>query len=497
MPVTSHDAVAYLSLSEAASLLDKKECTSLELTEALLARAGEEKYAGLNAYTEVTADIARERAKESDARRAAGEQKGALDGIPVGIKDLFCTAGARSRSCSKILDGFTPSYESTVTSLLREAGTVMLGKLNMDELAMGSANIHSAEGRVLNPAGLALKDPKECVPGGSSGGSAAAVAAGLCFASTGSDTGGSIRQPAAFCGVTGVKPTYGRCSRYGMIAFASSLDQAGVFTRNVDDACLALSAICGHDAKDATSSPRASEPFGDYATVPLKGLRIGIPKEYRHESAPAETLALWEKGAQWLQARGAELKEVSLPHTEYGLPAYYIIAPAEAAANLARYDGVRYGHRAEGPFDSLDDMYARTRAEGFGREVKRRIMIGNYVLSSGYYDAYYLKAQKVRRLIANDFNRVFQDVDVLLTPATPGEAFGFGEKSDPMMMYLNDVFTVPASLAGLPGMSVPAGRYASGLPAGLQIIAPAFGEKTMFAAAKALEEEAGFVLDRY
>lgn len=493
----SHQDIAYLSATELSCGLNDKQFSSVEITQALLTRAEEARYSKLNAYTALCPDIALERARASDNRRAKGETLGALDGIPVGVKDLFCTEGARSQSCSNILKGFIPPYESTVTQLWRDAGAVMLGKLNMDEFAMGSANIHSADGAALNPEGLALTPPLDVVPGGSSGGSAAAVAAGLCPIATGSDTGGSIRQPAAFCGITGAKPTYGRCSRYGMIAFASSLDQAGVFALDVDDAALSLQAMCGHDSKDATSSPRADESFMHYRDMTLKGMRVGVPKEYRRDDMPAEISALWDKGIDFLKDAGAEIVEISLPNTEYGLPAYYIIAPAEAAANLARYDGVRYGVRSDESFSSLDDMYAKTRNIGFGKEVKRRIMIGNYVLSSGYYDDYYVKAQRVRRLIANDFTNVFQDVDVLLAPATPGEAFSFNEQRDPMMMYLNDIFTVPASLAGLPALSVPAGRGASGMPLGLQIIAPQFEEAHMFATAKAIESRAEFRLSRY
>jgi aspartyl-tRNA(Asn)/glutamyl-tRNA(Gln) amidotransferase subunit A len=444
----------------------------------------------LNSFVVKTPEIALEQAKASDARRQKGDA-GLLDGIPVGVKDLFCTKGVSSTSCSHILDGFEPTYESTVTSNLFNSGAVMLGKTNMDEFAMGSANTHSNYGPVENP-WKRQGDDSVLVPGGSSGGSAAATAAGLCMGALGSDTGGSIRQPAAFCGVVGIKPTYGRCSRYGMIAFASSLDQAGVFTRSVEDAALMLEAISGHDVKDSTSVERSVPNFAKAITGDIKGMRIGIPKEYVHEDTPEAISQLWEQGKAWLKEAGAEIVEISLPYTEYALPTYYIIAPAEASSNLARYDGVRYGLRVAPENSSLDDMYELTRSEGFGDEVKRRIMIGTYVLSSGYYDAYYRKAQKVRALIARDFEQAFESVDAILTPTTPSPAFGVGENLDPVTMYLNDVFTVPASLAGLPGISVPAGLSADGLPLGLQLIGRAFEESTICNVARVIEQAAAF-----
>lgn len=478
-----------LTIADALDGLEKGDFSSVELTKAHI-EAAESANKDLNAYVVQTPDIAMAAANDSDARRKKGEA-GKLEGIPVGVKDLFCTKGVLSRACSHILDGFTPPYESTVTSKLFAAGGIMIGKTNMDEFAMGSANITSYYGTVKNP-WKRTGDNTDLVPGGSSGGSAAAVTANLCMGALGSDTGGSIRQPAAFCGNVGIKPTYGRCSRWGMIAFASSLDQAGVFTRTVKDAALMLQAICGHDKKDSTSANVNTPEFAKAITGNIKGLKVGIPKEYRQDGMQPEIEALWQQGAKWLEENGAEIIDVSLPHTKYALPTYYIIAPAEASANLARYDGVRYGLRVAPKGGSLDEMYEATRSEGFGDEVKRRIMIGTYVLSSGYYDAYYKKAQKVRTLVANDFKEAFKKVDVLLTPTTPSAAFGVGEKLDPITMYLNDVFTVPASLAGLPGMSVPAGFSKDGLPLGLQLLGKAFDEETLFRVAGVLENAAGF-----
>ena len=477
------------SVAELRKGLDSKEFSAEEVTNAVIENIHRENEQ-YNAFIETTADKAFEQAKKADSIIAQGNAK-AVTGIPVAVKDLFCTKGVASASCSKILDGFKPEYESTVTQLLWDAGAVMPGKTNMDEFAMGSANITSYKGNVINPWRAA--DGKDRVPGGSSGGSAAAVAAGLVPAALGSDTGGSIRQPASFCGIVGVKPTYGRCSRWGMIAFASSLDQAGVFARTVEDAALVQQAICGYDRKDSTSANKPIEDFTSGLQGDIKGLRVGIPKEYRAEGMSAEIESLWAKGAQWLKEQGAEIIDISLPHTHYALPTYYIIAPAEASSNLARYDGVRYGLRVMEKGDGLNDMYEKTRAEGFGDEVKRRIMIGTYVLSAGYYDAYYKKAQRVRTLIAQDFAKAYEQVDIILTPTCPSAAFAIGEKQDdPLAMYLNDVFTVPASMAGLPGMSVPAGLSSEGLPLGLQILARPFDEVTMFRAASALERAAQF-----
>lgn len=479
--------LTHLTINEAIEGLQKKDFSASELTESHIKAA--EKNQDLNAYIVETFDLATQKAKESDERIQKGEAR-LLEGIPVGVKDLFCTKGFRSTSCSHILDGFVPTYESTVSQSLFDAGAVMIGKTNMDEFAMGSANITSHYGDVKNP--WKRNDGVEVVPGGSSGGSSAAVAGRLCMGALGSDTGGSIRQPAAFTGTVGVKPTYGRCSRYGMIAFASSLDQAGVFTRSVKDAALMLQAICGHDVKDSTSSPRAVPNFAAAMQGNIKGLRVGIPKEYSADGMSDEIKALWQQGADWLRLAGAEIVDISLPHTKYALPTYYIIAPAEASSNLARYDGVRYGLRVSEDGDSLDQMYEKTRAKGFGDEVKRRIMIGTYVLSAGYYDAYYKKAQKIRTLIAQDFKSAYEKVDVILTPTTPSPAFALNEEMDPVTMYLNDVFTVPASLAGLPGISVPAGLSSSGLPLGLQLLAPSFDEETLFKVAGILEEQADF-----
>ena len=475
-----------LSAVEARAALDAGEVSAPELTGAYLAAI--EETGALNNYVAVTADKAMEMAEASQVRIKTGEA-GLIEGIPVGVKDLFCTAGVGSTACSKILEGFTPTYESTVTANLWREGGVMLGKINCDEFAMGSANETSAFGPAINPWQAA--DGADLVPGGSSGGSASAVAARSALLATGTDTGGSIRQPAAFCGVVGMKPTYGRCSRWGIVAFASSLDQAGPFSRTVADNALMMQAMASHDLKDSTS---ADTPLPDLMAAldkGVKGMKIGVPSEYVMDGMDSEVVALWEKGQAWLRDAGAELVEISLPHTKYALPAYYIIAPAEASSNLARYDGVRYGLRVEA--DSLDDMYGETRAAGFGDEVQRRIMIGTYVLSAGYYDAYYLKAQKVRRLIKQDFDTAYERVDAILTPATPTAAFPVGRKvDDPVTNFLNDVFTVPANLAGLPGMAVPAGLNAEGLPLGLQILGRPFDEATLYSIGRVIEDAAAF-----
>ena len=475
-----------LSAVEARAALDAGEVSAPELTGAYLAAI--EETDALNNYVAVTADKAMMMAEESQVRIKADEA-GLIEGIPVGVKDLFCTAGVASTACSKILEGFTPTYESTVTANLWREGGVMLGKINCDEFAMGSANETSAFGPAVNPWQAA--DGADLVPGGSSGGSASAVAARSALLATGTDTGGSIRQPAAFCGVVGMKPTYGRCSRWGIVAFASSLDQAGPFSRTVADNALMMQAMASHDLKDSTS---ADTPLPDLMAAldkGVKGMKIGVPSEYVMDRMDSEVVALWEKGQAWLRDAGAELVEISLPHTKYALPAYYIIAPAEASSNLARYDGVRYGMRVEA--DSLDDMYGETRAAGFGDEVQRRIMIGTYVLSAGYYDAYYLKAQKVRRLIKQDFDTAYETVDAILTPATPTAAFPVGRKvDDPVTNFLNDVFTVPANLAGLPGMAVPAGLNADGLPLGLQILGRPFDEATLYSIGRVIEDSAAF-----
>ena len=476
-----------LTIAAARDKLAKKEFTALELTEAHLAAM--ERAKDLNAFITTTADIARTRAKESDARLQAGKA-GALEGIPLGIKDLFCTEGVQTTAASHILEGFVPQYESTISQKLRDAGSVMLGKLNLDEFAMGSSNMTSYFGPVKNPWKANNRDAV-LVPGGSSGGSAAAVSGYLAMGATGTDTGGSIRQPAAFCGIVGVKPTYGRCSRWGVVAFASSLDQAGPMTRTVRDAAIMLKVMCGHDPKDSTSASMAVPDFEAALGKGVKGLRIGIPKEYRPDGLNAEVAALWDKGVQWLKDAGATPVEISLPHTKSALPTYYIVAPAEASSNLARYDGVRFGLRVPGK--SLDEMYGKTRAAGFGTEVKRRILIGTYVLSAGYYDAYYLKAQKVRALIAKDFSDAFEKVDAILTPTAPTAAFGLNDKQDdPVAMYLNDVFTVPASLAGIPGASVPAGLNSEGLPLGLQVLTKRWDEETLFRVCQVLEDAAQF-----
>ena len=477
-----------LTLAEARDRLRRREFSAVELADAHIAVM--EKARALNAFVLETPEHARAMAQAADARLGAGEAR-PLEGLALGIKDMFATKDVRTTACSHILDNFLPTYESTVSSNLWRDGAVMLGKLNNDEFAMGSSNETSCFGPVISPwRRKGANTP--LVPGGSSGGSASAVAAGLCLGATGTDTGGSIRQPAAFTGIVGIKPTYGRCSRWGIVAFASSLDQAGPFARTVRDAAILLTSMAGLDPKDATSVER---PVPDYEAAigkPIKGMKIGIPREYRVDGMAAEIDRLWEQGAQWLKAAGAELVEVSLPHTRYALAAYYIVAPAEASSNLARYDGVRYGLRA--PARDIADMYQRTRAEGFGKEVRRRIMIGTYVLSAGYYDAYYLRAQKVRTLIKRDFENVFADgVDALLTPATPSAAFGIGEMGavDPIEMYLNDVFTVTVNMAGLPGISVPGGLSAEGLPLGLQLIGRPFGEEALFSLGHVIEQAAG------
>jgi aspartyl-tRNA(Asn)/glutamyl-tRNA(Gln) amidotransferase subunit A len=480
-------ALTSLTLKQALDGLAAKSFSSAELTQAHVDAVAAAR--ALNAYVVETPEVALEMARASDARRARGAA-GPLDGAPLGIKDLFCTEGVSSTAASKILGGFRPTYESTVTANLWRDGAVMLGKLNMDEFAMGSSNETSAYGPVINP-WRRQGSNADLTPGGSSGGSAAAVAAGLCLGATATDTGGSIRQPAAFTGTVGIKPTYGRCSRWGVVAFASSLDQAGPMARTVEDTAILLKSMAGHDPKDSTSLPVETPDFPAFVGKSVKGLRVGVPKEYRVDGMPAEIEALWQKGVEWLKEAGCEIVEVSLPHTKYALPAYYIIAPAEASSNLARYDGMRYGLRVDG--QNLADTYEKTRAEGFGTEVKRRILIGTYVLSAGYYDAYYLKALKVRRRIADDFDQAFQKVDALLTPTAPSAAFQLGENADdPVAMYLNDIFTVTVNLAGLPGLSLPAGLDAGGLPLGLQLIGRALDEGALFSLGGAIEKAADF-----
>jgi aspartyl-tRNA(Asn)/glutamyl-tRNA(Gln) amidotransferase subunit A len=479
-----------LSLAEARDGLSAKKFSSVELTEAHVAAT--ERLRPFNAYITETPDHARAMAKASDERRAKGKA-GPLDGLPIAIKDLYCTKGVQTTAASHILDGFKPPYESTVTSNLWRDGAVMLGKLNLDEFAMGSANITSYHGNVVSPwsPGEPGKWSRQIVPGGSSGGSAAVVAARAALAATGTDTGGSIRQPAGFTGIVGVKPTYGRCSRWGVVAFASSLDQAGPMTRTVRDAAIMLRSMAGFDPKDSTSVDMPVPDFEAALTGDIRGLRVGVPKEYRSEGLSPEIEALWNKGLDMLRAAGAIPVEISLPHTKYALPAYYIVAPAEASSNLARYDGIRFGLRVPG--GSLDELYANTRGAGFGKEVRRRILIGTYVLSAGYYDAYYLKAQKVRTRIKEDFDKAFQVCDVILAPTAPSTAFAIGEKmDDPIQMYLNDVYTVPVNLAGLPGMSVPVGLGADGLPLGLQLIGRPFDEETMLRVGHVLETAADF-----
>ncbi|MBI1386240.1 MAG: Asp-tRNA(Asn)/Glu-tRNA(Gln) amidotransferase subunit GatA [Rhizobiales bacterium] len=478
-----------LTLAEARDRLKARSISARELTEAYLG-AIEVANPKLNAFIEVTADLALSMAGKSDERlKKAGKGARPLEGIPLGIKDLFATRGVHTQAASHILDGFKPHYESTVTRNLWEAGAVMLGKFNMDEFAMGSSNETSYYGGVVNP-WRAKGDDRDLVPGGSSGGSAAALAAHLCAGATGTDTGGSIRQPAALTGIVGIKPTYGRCSRWGIVAFASSLDQAGPFGRDVRDTAILLRHMAGHDPRDATSVDVSVPDYEAAIGKSIKGLKIGVPREYRVDGMPDEIDALWEQGVAWLREAGAEIREVSLPHTRYALPAYYIVAPAEASSNLARYDGVRYGLRVEG--DDIVSMYEATRAAGFGKEVKRRILIGTYVLSAGYYDAYYTKAQKLRTLIARDFDEAFEEVDVLLTPTTPNAAFPLGDMSaDPLQMYLNDIFTVTVNMAGLPGISVPAGLSTTGLPLGLQLIGRPFEEDKLFQVGHVIEEAAG------
>ncbi len=476
------------TLAEARGAVTDKKISSKELTSAFVKAV--EGARSLNAFVTETPDKALAMAVDSDARIAKGEAR-PLEGLPLAIKDLFCTKGVRTTAGSNILGNFVPPYESTVSQNLWNAGAVMLGKTNMDEFAMGSSNETSFFKPVINP-WRANDSNQNLVPGGSSGGSAASVSANLCLAATGTDTGGSIRQPAAVTGTVGIKPTYGRCSRWGIVAFASSLDQAGPMTRTVRDAAIMLKHMASVDPKDSTSVDVAVPDYEATLEGGVKGLRVGIPKEYRMEGAPPEIDALWAKGAEWLKAQGAEIVDVSLPHTKYALPVYYIVAPAEASSNLARYDGVRFGHRASGVRD-ITDLYERSRAEGFGAEVRRRILIGTYVLSAGYYDAYYSRAQKLRTLILRDFTEAFKKCDVLLTPATPGPAFALGAKSsDPVSMYLNDVFTVTVNLAGLPGIAVPAGLTANGLPLGLQIIGKAFDEATVLRVGRSVEIAADF-----
>jgi aspartyl-tRNA(Asn)/glutamyl-tRNA(Gln) amidotransferase subunit A len=477
-----------LTLADAREALRKKDISAVELTDAHLTAI--EAARDLNAFVLTTREQAKTMARVADARLAAGEAR-PLEGIPLAVKDMFCTRGVRTTACSHILENFVPTYESTVTAQLWRDGAVLLGKTNNDEFAMGSSNETSYFGPVVSPwRRKGANTP--LVPGGSSGGAAVAVAANLCLGATGTDTGGSIRQPAAFTGTVGIKPTYGRCSRWGIVAFASSLDQAGPFARTVRDAAILLAAMAGHDPKDTTSADVVVPDYERAVGRSVKGMKIGIPKEYHMPGMPDEVEALWAKGREWLTAAGAELVDISLPHTKYALPAYYIVGPAEASSNLARYDGVRYGLRV--PDGDITGMYEKTRSQGFGKEVRRRVMIGTYVLSAGYYDAYYLRAQKVRTLIKRDFERCYADgIDAILTPATPGAAFGLGEKSsgDPVEMYLNDVFTVTVNMAGLPGIAVPAGLDAQGLPLGLQLIGRAFDEETLFALGQVIEEAAG------
>ncbi len=480
-----------LTIASARDALRKGEVSSVELTDAYLDAI--QNADALNAFVHHTPDVAKVQATAADTRIKSGDAPD-MCGIPLGIKDLFCTKGVNSQAASGILEGFKPEYESTVTTQLFDAGAVMLGKLNMDEFAMGSSNETSVYGDAVNPW---KNDDRNLTPGGSSGGSASAVAADLCLGATGTDTGGSIRQPAAFTGITGIKPTYGRVSRWGVVAFASSLDQAGPMTKDVRDAAIMLEAMCGHDPKDSTSADLAVPNFEAALTGDIKGKVIGIPKEYRMDGMPAEIEKLWEDGTAMLRDAGAEIRDITLPHTKYALPAYYVIAPAEASSNLARYDGVRFGHRAKlAAGDGITEMYEKTRAEGFGPEVQRRVMVGTYVLSAGFYDAYYNRARKVRALIKRDFDQVFAaGVDAILTPATPSAAFGLGEMADadPIQMYLNDVFTVTVNLAGLPGITVPAGLGADGLPLGLQLIGRPWEEGDLLNVAYSLERAAGFV----
>ncbi len=480
-----------LTIAAARDALRKREITAVDLTMSCLTAIDASD--ALGAFVHKTPELALEQARAADVRLAAGDPP-AMCGIPLGIKDLFCTKGVPSQAASNILRGFKPEYESTVTQKLFDAGAVMLGKLNMDEFAMGSSNESSCYGPVVNPW---RSDDRELTPGGSSGGSASAVAADLCLGATGTDTGGSIRQPAAFTGIVGIKPTYGRVSRWGIVAFASSLDQAGPMTKSVTDAAIFLGAMAGHDPRDSTSADLAVPDFEAALTGDIRGKKIGIPREYRMDGMPAEIESLWAKGRDMMRDAGAEIVDISLPHTKYALPAYYVIAPAEASSNLARYDGVRYGHRAKlAQGDGITEMYEKTRAEGFGHEVQRRVMIGTYVLSAGFYDAYYNRARKVRALIKRDFEQAFAaGIDAILTPATPTAAFGLGEmtNADPVQMYLNDVFTVTVNLAGLPGVSVPMGLNADGLPLGLQLIGRPWEEGDLLNHAYVLERAAGFV----
>lgn len=478
-----------LTIADARDALRKKEFSAVELTQAHIEAV--EAARALNAFVVETPERAIEEAKAADAALHKGDAP-IMAGIPIAMKDLFCTEGVQTTASSHILEGFKPTYESTVSGNLKTNGAVMLGKANLDEFAMGSSNETSYFGPVKNP-WRAKGSDVDLVPGGSSGGSVAAVAAHIAMGATGTDTGGSIRQPASFTGLVGMKPTYGRCSRWGTVAFASSLDQAGPLTRTVRDAAIMLEAMAGYDPKDSTSVNVAVPNYEAALSGDIRGMKVGIPKEYRMEGMPEEIEALWQKGIAWLKDAGAEIVDISLPHTKYALPTYYIVAPAEASSNLARYDGVRYGLRDMPDGGSLNDMYEATRAAGFGDEVKRRIMIGTYVLSAGYYDAYYLKAQKLRTLIADDFAKAYAQVDVILTPTAPSAAFAMGAKTDdPIAMYLNDVFTVPASLAGLPGISVPAGLDAQGLPLGLQLLGKTFDEETVLRVADVLEKAAGF-----
>ena len=470
-------------LSSASKALKNKEISSFELTNAYLDAI--ESTSNLGAYLDIQKDYALQMAKKSDEKISQG-MAGPLEGIPIAVKDMFCTKDIKTTASSKILENFYPTYESTVTQNLWNDGAVMLGKLSCDEFAMGSSNETAAKGNVINP----WSKTNPISPGGSSGGSAAAVAARSALAATGTDTGGSIRQPAAFCGITGFKPTYGRCSRWGIVAFSSSLDQAGPLTRTVSDAALMLNSMAGYDNKDSTSANIEMPDLTSFLDKSIKGKKIGIPKEYTQDGISEDIVKFYDISIEFLKDSGAEIIPVSLPHTKYALPVYYIIAPAEASSNLARYDGVRYGIRNEA--ENLDEMYELTRGNGFGEEVQRRIMIGTYVLSSGYYDAYYLKAQKVRRLIKEDFDKTFENVDFLLTPSTPSTAFELGQKQDPIKMYLNDIFTVPASLAGLPGISIPVGLDQAGLPVGIQLIANSFDEPNLISVAHTLEKSANF-----
>lgn len=483
-----------LTIEQIRQGLKDKEFSAVELTESYNKAASN---SDSNCFITLTPEIALEQAKLSDEKIAKGEG-GILEGVPVAVKDLFCTKGVKTTAASHILNNFVPEYESKVTQNLFSQGAVMIGKTNLDEFAMGSANVTSNYGDVVNPWKDKNDPSRKLVPGGSSGGSAAAVAEDISVVSLGTDTGGSIRQPASFCGVVGAKPTYGRCSRWGTVAFASSLDQAGPFAKNVKDSALVMQAISGFDENDSTSVNEKVPDWYGNINADIKGKKIGVPKEYNIDGTPSEIIDIWEKGAAWLKEQGAEVVDISLPHTKYALPVYYVIAPAEASSNLARYDGVRYGHRTEKEISSLDEMYELTRSEGFGNEVKRRLMIGTYVLSHGYYDAYYKKAQKVRNLIAQDFSSAFEKVDAILTPTAPSAAFAIGEnQDDPVKMYLNDVFTVPASLAGIPGISIPAGLDSNGLPLGLQVLSKPWDEQSMFNVAQAVENSAGFKLPEF